>query len=146
MADTELTRHLLALLELKGVGPSAVKKNIGRIQSSLTEPDVFEAIAAIIGEKVNKDDWQSALTKSDQHLYRCGQVAASSEPSSVAVFLKMRSKLRVCSGMRNLSQTRARRFCLRCRRNQIAADAFASRDPAALQGQRLDHYMKALSV
>ena len=36
-------------------------------------------------------------------------------------------------------------FCLRCRRNQIAADAFASRDPAALQGQRLDHYMKALS-
>ncbi len=74
MADTELTRHLLALLELKGVGPSAVKKNIGRIQSSLTATDVFEAVAAIIGDKANKDDWQSALTKSDQHLYRCGQV------------------------------------------------------------------------
>jgi len=74
MAETEQVRGLLALLELKGVGPGAVKKNMDRIRASLTAQDVFQALSSVISDKGNEGDWQSALTKADERVKRCGAV------------------------------------------------------------------------
>lgn len=74
MTETEQVRHLLALLELKGIGPGAVKKNIGQIRASLIAPDFFEALSSVIGDKASEGDWQLALGKADHHLERCDAV------------------------------------------------------------------------
>jgi len=74
MAETEQVHGLLALLELKGVGPAAVKKNMDRIRASLTAPDAFYALSTVISDKGNEGDWQSALAKADEHVKRCGAV------------------------------------------------------------------------
>lgn len=74
MANTEQVRGLLTLLELKGVGPGTVKKNMGQIRTSLAASDLFGALSSVTGDKVNEADWQSALGKADQHLERCDAV------------------------------------------------------------------------
>jgi DNA processing protein len=74
MAETDQVRGLLALLQLKGVGPGAVKKNMDRIQASLTAPDVFQALSSVVSDKGNEGDWQSALAKADEHVKRCSAV------------------------------------------------------------------------
>lgn len=74
MAETEQVRGLLALLELKGVGPGAVKKNMDEIRAALTAPNVFQELSSLITDQANESDWQSALAKADEHVKRCGAV------------------------------------------------------------------------
>ena len=78
-------------------------------------------------------------------IYLKAHRTASCELPLVALFFRTELQAASLQRQKKPVPNSNERFCLRCRRNQIAADAFASRDPAALQGQRLDHYMKALS-
>jgi DNA processing protein len=73
MEEPDLARSLLALLEIKGVGPGAIKKNFARIQASRSFDEVFDAMAPAIGD-VDKGDWKAALSKAEQYLSRCVDV------------------------------------------------------------------------
>lgn len=73
MEETELVRSLLALLEIKGVGPGAIKKNFARIQAAQSATEVFDAMRPVIGE-VDKAGWKAALSTAEQYLRRCAEV------------------------------------------------------------------------
>jgi DNA processing protein len=76
MEETELVRILLALLDIKGVGPSAIKKNFARIQTSQTANEVLNAMLPAIGD-VDGSVWEAALSKGEQYLQRCAEVGIS---------------------------------------------------------------------
>ncbi|MCV6824876.1 MULTISPECIES: DNA-protecting protein DprA [Halocynthiibacter] len=69
MNQVELSRCFLALLELKGVGPGAIKKNYSRIQACRSADEVFDTMSSAIGE-VDASSWKAALFKAEQHLAR----------------------------------------------------------------------------
>ncbi|SHF02015.1 DNA processing protein [Ruegeria intermedia] len=73
MLETDLARYLLALLEIKGVGPGAIKKNFARIQASQSDTEVFDAMRPVIGA-ADEADWKAALSKAEQYLSRCAEV------------------------------------------------------------------------
>lgn len=73
MDRTHLIRSLLALLEIKGVGPGAIKNNFARIQVSQSVTDVLNTMLPVIGE-VDASDWEAALSKGEQYLQRCAEV------------------------------------------------------------------------
>lgn len=74
MEGSEIERYLLALLGLKGVGPGAVKKNLDKIQVSLSTSDVFEEPAPWLGDKADETSWRAALAQADRALERCSTV------------------------------------------------------------------------
>lgn len=73
MEQTELVCCLLALLEIKGVGPGAVKRNFARIQTSQSTTEVLNAMLPVIGE-VDASLWDAALSKGEQYLQRCAEL------------------------------------------------------------------------
>jgi DNA processing protein len=79
MDKTDLTRSLVALLELKGVGPGAIKKNFSRIQASQSSDEVFDVMRPVIGE-VDEVGWSAALSKADQYLAKCAEVGIVAVP------------------------------------------------------------------
>lgn len=72
MEQTDLARSLLALLEIKGVGPGAIKKNFARIQAARTIAEVPNAMLPVIGE-VDAGVWEAALFQGEQYLQRCNE-------------------------------------------------------------------------
>ena len=74
MDDRDRVRNFLALLEIKGIGPGAVKKNLDRIRSSKSDSEVFNAMALSIGDRADEEDWRSALAIADRHLEQCAKV------------------------------------------------------------------------
>ena len=68
--SSETERYLLALLGPRGIGPRAVKKNLGRIQASLSASDVFRSLAPVTGRKADEASRTAALTQADKALYR----------------------------------------------------------------------------
>jgi DNA processing protein len=81
MDRTDLARRLLASLEIKGVGPGAIKKNFARIQASQSSDEVFDVIRPVIGE-VDEVGWNAALSKAEQYLSRCSEVGIVAVPLS----------------------------------------------------------------
>ena len=79
MNQVELSRSLLALLEIKGVGPGAIKKNFARIQACRSADEVFDAMSSAIGD-VDDSGWKAALSKAEQHLTRCVDVGIVAVP------------------------------------------------------------------
>jgi DNA processing protein len=73
MQEIDLTRSLLALLEIRGVGPGAIKKNYARILASRSEAEVRDAMRPLFGE-VDESEWRAALSKGEQYLQRCAEV------------------------------------------------------------------------
>lgn len=73
MEETELVRSLLALLEIKGVGPGAIKKNFARIQAAQSATEVFDAMRPVIGE-VQEAGREAAISKAEQYLLRCAEI------------------------------------------------------------------------
>ncbi len=73
MEQADLARCLMALLEIKGVGPGAVKKNFARIQASQSTDEVFDAMRPVVGE-VGEAGWKAGLFKAEQYLSRCAEV------------------------------------------------------------------------
>lgn len=79
MEEADLARSLLALLELKGVGPGTIKKNFARIRASQSATEVFDTMRPVIGG-VDEAGWQSALSKAEQYLSRCAEVGIVAVP------------------------------------------------------------------
>lgn len=83
MEKTDLACSLLALLEIKGVGPGAIKKNFSRIRASQSVAEVFDAMSSAIGN-VDESDWKAALSKAEQYLARCVDVGIVAVPLGAA--------------------------------------------------------------
>lgn len=83
MEETDLARSLLALLEIKGVGPGAIKKNFARIQASRSVAEVFDTVVSAVGD-VDETGWKAALTKAEGYLERCADVGIVAVPLGAA--------------------------------------------------------------
>lgn len=73
MSEANLLRCLLALLEIKGVGPGAIKRNFARIQTSQSANEVLTAMLPAIGD-VDGSVWEAALSKGEQYLQQCAEL------------------------------------------------------------------------
>ena len=73
MDGNDLVISLLALLQIKGVGPGAVKKNFSQIHAAQTANDVLKAVIPEIDE-VGEKSWETARAKGEQYLKRCTEV------------------------------------------------------------------------
>lgn len=83
MQETDLARSLLALLEIKGVGPGVIKKNFSRIRASQSVAEVFDAMSSAIGN-VDESGWKAALSKAEQYLARCVKAGIVAVPLGAA--------------------------------------------------------------
>lgn len=79
MQEADLARSLMALLEIKGVGPGAIKKNFTRIQASQSADEVFEVMRSAIGE-AGEVGWKAGLSKAEHYLSRCADVGIVAVP------------------------------------------------------------------
>ena len=79
MERNDLVYSLLALLEINGVGPGAIKKNFARIQASGSIDEVFHVMSPVIGE-FDDAKWKCALSKAEQHLSRCAENCITAIP------------------------------------------------------------------
>lgn len=79
MEETDLARSLLALLEIKGVGPGAIKKKFARIQASRSVAEIFDAMGSAVGD-VDENGWKAQLSKAEQYLKRCADVGIFAVP------------------------------------------------------------------
>jgi DNA processing protein len=73
VTEAEISRSLLALLEIKGIGPGAIKKNFARIRASQTAAEVFDAMGPVTGV-TDEASRATALSKAEQHISRCAEV------------------------------------------------------------------------
>ncbi len=73
MQEVDLARSLMALLEIKGVGPGVIKKNFARIQASQSTDEVFDVMRSAIGE-AGEIGWKAGLSKAEHYLSRCAEV------------------------------------------------------------------------
>lgn len=85
MEETDLTRSLLALLEIKGVGPGMIKKNFARIQASRSVAEVFDTMGLAIGD-VDQSGWKATLSKAERYLARCVEVGIVAVPLGAATY------------------------------------------------------------
>lgn len=71
MDKANLVHILLALRELKGIGPGAIRKNLARIQVSRSAAEILSAVA---GEEVDEGTWQAAQDRAEKYIQRCTEL------------------------------------------------------------------------
>ncbi|WP_172330335.1 DNA-processing protein DprA [Mangrovicoccus sp. HB161399] len=94
MSKDDTLRIVLALSSLRGIGPATMKKSLGKIRAAMSEPDIFQALAPVIGKKAGEAEWVAGLGEADRVMARCeevGIVALSMlDPAYPARLLEMR--------------------------------------------------------
>lgn len=71
MDRIDLVRTLLALLELKGIGPASIRKNLARIQAAGTSTDVLRAVT---NDAVDDGVWQAAQDRAETYVQKCAEL------------------------------------------------------------------------